>query len=85
MSGPNTLSIQGEGGGRRLRFGTVRVHNAHLQSGRAIVDGCRVCAYGLEGILEAIPWKPDKEDEVAPGDGANEKEDTSPPFGGWPG
>ncbi len=76
MSGQNDKPIQSTGQHRVLNFGAVRVHNRHLQSGRQTGRGCGVCEGELEGFM-ALSTGRDKSDEMAPGDGANEKGDSS--------
>ena len=65
-----------------LRFGAVRIHNAHLQSGKLTRDACGVCSEGLEGAVAAPPKveEPAKADEVAEGGGDHEEGDTSSPY-----
>ncbi len=78
-------TVQGEGGDRRLLFGAVRVHNAHLQGGRTAVVGCGVCSQGLAGAMGQIAQERtgDKPVEVAPRDGADGEGDSASPHSSW--
>jgi len=69
----------------RLSFRSVCVHNAHVSGGKAISRGCDVCTYGLGGVMARIApvEKPNKEDEVAKGDGDNKKESAAPSPSDW--
>ncbi len=68
-----TLStIQGEGGGRSLKLGAVRVHNDHLSSGIRTAPRCPVCTEGLGGVVAKVA-APRPKVVVAKSDGADEE------------
>ena len=83
MSRPDDLSVQSSSGDRLLRFGSVRVHNGHLQSGRAVTAGCDICSAGLEGFMEEAPAAEEKP-EVVEGDGGDKEGDPALAHGSWP-
>ncbi len=82
MSRSDDVTVQGESGDRVLNLGAVRVHNRHLRSGISSSAACQVCSNGLEGAMETVRPR-DKADEVAPSDGADEKEDPALPLSDW--
>ncbi len=81
MQRQNDQPVQSQSGDRVLSLGSVRVHNAHLQSGQFTSGRCRACSEGLEGIMEAPPPVP--EPPVVEGDGDDEERDPSLPHGSW--
>lgn len=85
MSGSDEGSIQSASIDGRLSFRAVRVHNAHLQAGRATTERCGVCAEGMGGLLAAIEEKPsvDQKSEVVEGDGGDKERDSAPSPGYW--
>ena len=74
MQGQDVESVQSSGGNRVLRFGTVRVHNGHLQNGITTTPGCPVCSEGLESALAPVAPRA-KDPEVVEGDGGDEEDD----------
>ena len=78
MPGSNDQSIQGPSDHRLLDFGAVRVHNRHLQGGRAESRGCNICSSGLEGVMPEIP-KAEVKVEVAESDGGDAEGNAAPP------
>lgn len=82
MREENESSVLYEGGDRRLSIGKVRLHNRHLQMGRAEASDCGICAVGLAGAFEEVigDERPAPVDE---GDGADKKEDATPPLDPW--
>lgn len=86
VSGPDGRLVQSEGGDWRLSLRAVRLHNSHLQSGRRSSKGCPICgAAGLEGALAPVEEEraADSKDEVAAGDGSDEKGDAASSPGSW--
>ncbi len=83
MSRPDDNSVQSPGRDRVLRFGAVRIHNGHLQSGRQVTNGCPVCTEGLESALAAVA-APEREAEVDKGDGGDEEDDAALAHRGGP-
>lgn len=74
MQRPDDGLVQSPGGDRVLRFGAVRLHNGHIQSGRAHLHGCAICSSQLEGALETVA--PVQKPKVAESDGGDKEGDT---------
>ena len=75
-------AVQSAGGDRLLDFGSVRVHNGHLQSGVTATTGCRVCQEGLEGFMATTP-APKEKPKVAEGDGTDAEDDSALASSRW--
>ena len=80
-------SVYDAGRGRRLSLRAVFLHDAHLQAGTRVAEGCGICSEGLEGALEKVTQRSSRrgKDEVAPGSGVDEKPATPPPSADRPG
>lgn len=85
MSQEDVSAFQSAGSSWRLSFRAVRVHNAHLQSGRFTGTSCVICQEGLGGAMakiEEVKQPPDK-DEVVEGGGSDEEGDATPSYSDW--
>ena len=82
MQRSNDESVQSPGGDRVLKFGAVRVHNGHLQTGVSTTRGCSVCSQGLEGVMEAVA-ESEKEPEVVKGNGSDSEDDAPLALSSW--
>jgi len=81
MSGQTNSSIRSPGGDWVFTLGPMRVHNAHLQAGRARGGkNCGVCETGLAGVLapDAAAGAGVGDGEVVESDGTDQEEAAAP-------
>ncbi len=86
MQGQDEGPLQSEGDYRRLSYGAVRVHDAHLSRGQPTSRTCGLCGSGLESAFSEVQgWttRP-PEDGVDESDGGDEGGDAASSPGGWP-
>lgn len=84
MQKQDEITVRGEGADWLLSISAVRVHDRHIQGGRANVRSCGICQEGLGGAMAEDATYAAKEPELVEGNGSDEKEDPAPSPDNWP-